>query len=253
VSFAHVLKSDVFPLADVMTFLLELGRNCMSTAVELEWAVTLSTTPNKPHRFGFLQIRPLALSSDGATLTAADLETGDPVVSTEVALGNGRYDDLCDVVYVPPERFDRGVTVAIAAEVADINARLKAAGTPYLLLGPGRWGSADRWLGIPVRWDQISGAQVIVETDLPDFKVTPSEGTHFFQNLTSFQVGYLTVNHGRPRTVCRWDRLDDMDAVWEGQFVRHLRLEAPLDILIDGRSRRGVIRQAVGPHPGGKQ
>ena len=243
VSFAHVLKSGVFPLADVMTFLLELGRNCMSTAVELEWAVTLSPTPKKPHRFGFLQIRPLALSSDGATLTVADLETGDPLVSTEVALGNGRYDDLCDVVYVPPERFDRGVTVAIAAEVADINARLKTAGTPYLLLGPGRWGSADRWLGIPVRWDQISGAQVIVETDLPDFKVTPSEGTHFFQNLTSFQVGYLTVNHGRPRTVCRWDRLDAMAAVWEGQFVRHLRLEAPLDVLIDGRSRRGVIRE----------
>ncbi len=244
VSFAHVLKSGMFPLADVLTFLLELGRNCMSTAVEVEWAVTLSPTPDRPHRFGFLQIRPLAMSSDGAKLSADDLTEGNPLVSTEVALGNGRYDDLTDVVYVPPERFDRAVTVAIAAEVADLNARLKKAGTPYLLLGPGRWGSADRWLGIPVRWDQISGAQVIVETDLPDFKVTPSEGTHFFQNLTSFQVGYLTVNHGKPRTVCEWERLDAMEAVWEGQYVRHLRLSNPLEILIDGRSRRGVVREA---------
>jgi hypothetical protein len=219
----------------------------MSAAVELEWAVTLSDRPNQPHRFGFLQIRPLAMSTDGASLAAEDLERGDPLVSTEVALGNGRYDGLVDVVYVPPEKFDRAETVAIAAEVASFNARLKQSSTPYLLLGPGRWGSADRWLGIPVRWDQISAAQVIVETDLPDFKVTPSEGTHFFQNLTSFQVGYLTVNHGKPRTVCRWDRLDALPAAQEGQYVRHLRLADPLDILIDGRRRRGVIRLPDGP------
>ena len=93
-----------------------------------------------------------------------------------------------------------------------------------------------------MRWDQISGAQVIVETDLPDFKVTPSEGTHFFQNLTSFQKGYLTVNHGRERTVCRWDALDALDGIWEGEYVRHLRLDAPLDVRVDGRSRRAVVR-----------
>ena len=249
VSFAHVLKGDLFPLAQVLGFLLELGRNCMSAPVEIEWAATMSERPGQPHRFGFLQIRPLALSSNGVTVDAGDLEGDGILVSTEIALGNGRYDELRDVIYVPPARFDRGQTVAIAAEVADANTMLKRQQRPYLLVGPGRWGSSDRWLGIPVRWDQISGAQVIVETDLPDFKVTPSEGTHFFQNLTSFQVGYLTVNHGRERTVCRWDELDAMPAEWEGDYVRHLRLEAPLDVRIDGRSRRGVVRYERTPNP----
>jgi len=245
VSFAHVLKSGLFPLADILAFLLELGRNCLSSPVEVEWAVALSTDPAVPHRFGFLQIRPLAIAGEGVALAATDLEDPDALVTTEVALGNGRYDGLRDLVYVAPARFARGQTVAIAAEVAAVNAQLKRAGRPYLLLGPGRWGSADRWLGIPVRWDQISGAQVIVETDLPDFKVTPSEGTHFFQNLTSFQVGYLTVNHGQPRTICRWQQLDARRAEWEGAFVRHLRLAEPLEVRIDGKTRRGLIRLAA--------
>jgi len=246
VSFAHVLKGDLYPLSEVVGFLLELGRNCMSAPVEIEWAATLSDDPDRPHRFGFLQIRPLALTTNGVTVEPGDLEGDGVLVATEVALGNGRYEDLQDVVYVPPDRFDRGQTVAIAAEVASFNTRLKQAGRPYLLVGPGRWGSSDRWLGIPVRWDQISGAQVIVETDLPDFKVTPSEGTHFFQNLTSFQVGYLTVNHGRERTVCDWLELDAQPAETEGTYVRHVRLERPLDVRIDGRSRRGVIRYQDG-------
>lgn len=246
VSFAHVLKADVFPLADVMTFLLDLGRNCMNAPVEIEWAVTLSDDPAVRHRFGFLQIRPLATTTGTVTLTEEDLDREDLLVSTEIALGNGRYADIRDVVYVPPGRFDRAKTVAIAAEIADANNQLKAADRPYLLVGPGRWGSSDRWLGIPVRWDQISGAQVIVETDLPDFKVTPSEGTHFFQNLTSFQIGYLTVNHGKPRTVCRWEWLDEQPTVDDRTYVRHIILDQPLEILVDGRSRRGLVRFGAG-------
>jgi len=247
VSFAHVLKSGMFPLAEIMSFLLELGRNCMSAPVEIEWAVTLSDAPDQPHRFGFLQIRPLATTSGTVNLAEEDMAADDVLIATETALGNGHYDDIRDVVYVPPARFDRGKTVATAAEVAEVNNLLKAEGRPYLLLGPGRWGSSDRWLGIPVRWDQIAGAQVIVETDLPDFKVTPSEGTHFFQNLTSFQVGYFTVNHDRPTHVCDWASLDALPAHREGVFTRHLRLNHPLAIRIDGRSRRGVVAGLHGP------
>ncbi|HOX25018.1 MAG TPA: PEP/pyruvate-binding domain-containing protein [Candidatus Krumholzibacteria bacterium] len=249
VTFAHVLKSNLFPLADILSFLLELGQDCLSAPVEIEWAVTLSPAPQRPHRFGLLQIRPLAVAGAGVSLAPADLEGARTLVSCEIALGNGRYENLRDIVYVPPARFDRGATVAIAAEIAEINGRLKRAQRPYVLVGSGRWGSADRWLGIPVRWEQISGAQVIVETDLPDFLVTPSEGTHFFQNLTSFQVGYLTVNHGRAHTVCRWDRLDQTAAAWEGTYVRHLQFAAPLDVRIDGRSRRGLIRLAPAESP----
>jgi CheY-like chemotaxis protein len=241
VSFAHVLKSQLYPLADIMSFLLELGSNCLSSPVEIEWAATLSDEPDVPHRFGFLQIRPLTMLGNGQVLTPEELDDPAALITTEVALGNGHYPDLRDVIYVPPSSFDRGVTMAIAAEVAAFNTRLKREGRPYLLIGPGRWGSSDRWLGIPVRWEQISGAQVIAETDLPDFKVTPSEGTHFFQNLTSFQVGYLTVNEGRPHTVCRWDLLAGMPAMAEGMYVRHVRLDAPLQVVIDGRNRRGKV------------
>lgn len=246
VSFAHVLKSQIYPLADIMAFLLELGRSCMSSPVEIEWAAELSDDPRKPHRFGFLQIRPLTLLGNGQSLEPQDLEDPAALITTEVALGNGLYPGIRDVVYVPPCSFDRGATMAVAAEVAAFNTRLKGEQRPYLLLGPGRWGSSDRWLGIPVRWEQISGAQVIVETDLPDYKVTPSEGTHFFQNLTSFQVGYLTVNEDRPRTVCRWDRFDAMPAETIGTYVRHVRLADPLDVVIDGRNRRAKVL-----YPGG--
>ncbi len=244
VSFAHVLKSGIFPLAEILEFLLELGRNCMSAQVELEWAVTLSPNPSLvPHQFGFLQIRPLALQAGNVSLAREALDEARVVVASEVALGNGRHEDLCDIVYVPRQRFERAHTVAIAAEVAEANRRLLETETPYLLLGPGRWGTADRWLGIPVRWEQISGARVIVETDLPDFRVTPSEGTHFFQNLTSFQVGYLTVNHGAPPATCDWDWLDAQPAAWEGTFLRHVHLAVPLEVVIDGRQRRGVVRR----------
>lgn len=247
VSFAHVLKSGLFPLADILAFLLELGRSCLSGPVEIEWAATLADGAQRPHRFAFLQIRPLTLLGNGQRLAPADLDDPAALITTEVALGNGLYPGLRDVVYIPPGRFDRGATIAIAAEVAALNTALKNEGRPYMLLGPGRWGSSDRWLGIPVRWEQISGAQVIVETDLPDFKVTPSEGTHFFQNLTSFQVGYLTVNEGRPHTACRWDLLDALPATRCGAYVRHVRLAQPLEVVIDGRSRRGKVGFATGP------
>jgi len=250
VSFAHVLKTGLFPLAEVMSFLLELGRNCLSSPVEIEWAVALSPEPaRQPHQFGFLQIRPLAPSGGHVNLETGNLDDPRAIIASEVALGNGRYDDLLDVVYVPPARFDRGRTVAIAQEVAEVNRRLVDEDRPYLLVGPGRWGSSDRWLGIPVRWDQISGARVIVETDLPDFRVTPSEGTHFFQNLTSFQMGYLTVNHGRPPARCDWAWLDGQPAFWEGAFLRHLRLSEPLEVVVDGRHRRGLVRPANGRIP----
>jgi hypothetical protein len=131
--------------------------------------------------------------------------------------------------------------MAIAEEVGRLNAKLQEAERPYLLIGPGRWGSADRWLGIPVEWPQIAGARVIVETDLEDFKVTPSQGTHFFQNLTSFQVGYLTVNASDAGARIDWDWLKTVPAAEETRFLRHLHLFEPLTVLIDGRSGRAVV------------
>jgi len=241
VSFAHILKSDLFPLAEILKLLLELGRRTMSAEVEIEFACVLGDGQSRDHEFGFLQIRPLAAGHDSAGIPPELLDSPEAVVSTHVALGHGHDDHVRDILYVPRQLFDRAKTVEIAAEIDTLNRRFVEAARSYLLIGPGRWGSSDRWLGIPVRWEQISGARVIVETDLDDFKVTPSQGTHFFQNLTSFQVGYMTVNATQGGGRVDWDWLDAQPAVTEGEFVRHLVLAEPLTVMIDGRSSEGVI------------
>lgn len=241
VTFAHILKSDLFPLAGILQMLLELGARCMSCAVEMEFAVVLGDGRERPHQFGFLQIRPLAAGYDVPEFGTEILDSSDALCATHSALGNGRIDGICDVVYVPRDRFDRGQTPEIAEEIGEMNRQLRQTGRSYLLIGPGRWGSADHWLGIPVNWAQISGARVIVESDLEDFKVTPSQGTHFFQNLTSFQVGYLTVNKASGGGKLDWDWLDRQPAETETRFLRHLRLATPLSVLIDGRSGRAVV------------
>lgn len=245
VTFAHVLKHGVFPLAEVLDFLLDIGRRCLSSAVELEFAVNLQPG-DAPDEFGLLQIRPLMGDLESPDVGEDLLRRPDVLLATEVALGNGRYDDIRDVVYVPRDRFDRGRTPEIAREVAAMDRRLREEGRPYLLLGPGRWGSSDRWLGIPVEWAWISGAAVIVETDLDDFKVTPSQGSHFFQNLTSFQIGYLTVNQSSGGGVVDWDWFDAQPPASETPFLRHLRLDDPLEVLIDGRSSRAVLLRPGG-------
>ncbi len=249
VSFAHVLKSGLYPLAEVLEFLLELGRRSLNTAVEIEFAGLIGENGH-PHELGFLQLRPLAAAQASARVEVDLLESPDALCATDAALGNGRIEEVRDIVYVPPDRFDRGRTVAIADEIGELNRQLRAEGRPYLLIGPGRWGSADRWLGIPVRWGQISGARTIVEADLEDFRVTPSQGTHFFQNLTSFQVGYLTVGAARPASRLDWAWLAAQPAHAETAHVRHLRLAGPLTILLDGRAGRAAILKPEAGRPG---
>ncbi len=241
VSFAHVLKADVFPLADILKLLLELGRRTMSAEVEIEFAVVLGDGKLTEHQFGFLQIRPLAAGFTAPEISEEILNHTDALVSTSVALGNGRISGIRDILYVPPELFDRSKTQEIAEEIDQLNYQFVREATPYMLMGPGRWGSSDRWLGIPVRWDQISGAQVIVESDLEDFKVTPSQGSHFFQNLTSFQVAYLTVNSTTGSSTLDWDWFAQQNVIHQGRFVRRIHLDKPLCVLIDGRSGHGVI------------
>jgi hypothetical protein len=163
------------------------------------------------------------------------------LVSSSSVLGNGKFAHLCDVVAVDYARFDRANSVKIAQEVAKLNAELAAEGVPYILIGLGRWGSADPWLGIPVTWEQISGARVIVESGLKDIKVTPSQGSHFFQNLTSFRVGYFTVNPEDGEGSLDWEWLAAQPAVKDLDHVRRLHFEKPLLVTIDGKHQRGVI------------
>jgi hypothetical protein len=238
VTFAHVLKSDIFPLADIVRLLLDIGQNGMACPIEIEFAVNLHA---QPMEFGFLQIRPTIADEASEGVALGELHPADTICYSAQALGNGRIRGIHDLVVVEPARFDSARTREIAAEIGHVNEKLRAAGRPYVLIGPGRWGSADPWLGIPVVWEQISAAQVIVETSLHDFVITPSQGTHFFQNLTSFRIGYLTVNPTVGEGHVDWDWLARQPAVEETAYLRHVRLEAPLEVRLDGRSRRGAI------------
>jgi hypothetical protein len=241
VSFAPVLKQHVFPLPEILTRLLELGVWGMSTQMEMEFAVELSTPRGTPKEFGFLQMRPMAMSRETQELEVDGEETERVLCRSGSVLGNGKLAHIRDVVVVDQHRFDRARSRDVAADVAKLNAELVAQGVPYILIGLGRWGSADPWLGIPVTWEQISGARVIVESGFKDLRVTPSQGSHFFQNLTSFRVGYFTVNPGSGDGVIDWDWLKAQPAVEETAYVRHLHFPDPLVVKINGKKQRGVI------------
>jgi len=205
--------------------------------VEIEFAVALAR--DGPARFGLLQVRPQFVSS--AVVEVGDGDLADPraLVVSESTLGNGEC-RLEDVVYVVPERFEAARTPAIALEIEQLNRGLLAAGRRFLLIGFGRWDSADPWLGIPVRWDQISGARAMVEAGLPQMSPEPSQGSHFFHNLSSFDVLYLTVPGGG-RGAVAWAGLAALPAVAETEHVRHVRSPRPLRVAVDGRRRHGVV------------
>jgi len=247
VNFAPILKHRLFPLAEILDALLDIGKGGTSTPVEIEFAVRLSAPPGEPKEFGFLQLRPLALSREMVELSIGGEEPSSVLCSSPAVLGHGKIVDLKDVVVVDYHRFDRGRSRDVAREVARINASLSSAGLPYLLIGVGRWGSADPFLGIPVTWDQIASARVIVESGFKDFKVTPSQGTHFFQNITSSRVGYFTVNPDADQGFVDWRWLSEQPAVEELEFVRHIRFRDALTVKMNGKKNEGVILKPAGP------
>ena len=246
VSFAPVLKHGVFPLPEIVDDLLRIGTEGMGAPVEIEFAVNLATAAGEPQEVGFLQMRPLALSREFEELELGDLQPADTICHCTCVLGNGRIEGLRDLVVVDSDRFDRSRSLEAAQEIAQLNADLVAERTPYILIGVGRWGSRDPWLGVPVRWEQISGARVIVEAGFKDLKVAPSQGTHFFQNLTSFQVGYFTVNPDVGEGFVDWSWLRAQPAVREGTFARRIRLAEPVELRMNGRRRQGIIGKPGG-------
>jgi CheY-like chemotaxis protein len=246
VSFAPILKHGVFPLASILERITRIGDEAFGRPVEVEFAVRLPRTAQEPAEFGFLQIRPLVLSREGEELRMEDVNPDRLVCQSSKVLGNGRIRDLHDVVVVDFHRFERARSQEVAEGVAHLNAKLSESGTPYLLIGVGRWGSNDPWLGIPVEWDEISGARVIVEAGFRDFRVTPSQGSHFFQNLTAFQVGYFTVNPDAGEGFVDWQWLGAVAAVEERGCVRHLHFDAPLVVVMNGKTSRGVVFRPEG-------
>jgi len=241
VSFAPILKHNVFPLAPVLEQLMKVGEDGFGRPVELEFAVRLPQKPADPAEFGFLQIRPLVLSRESEELKIEDVTPDQLICQTSKALGNGRISGLHDIVVVDFHRFERARSQEVAEGVAYLNSKFNDAGKQYLLIGVGRWGSNDPWLGIPVEWDEISAARVIVEAGFRDFRVTPSQGSHFFQNLTAFQMGYFTVNPDAGEGFVDWQWLASQPAIEEKGCVRHLHFEDPLVIVMNGKSSSGMI------------
>jgi hypothetical protein len=213
----------------------------MSSPVEIEFAVDLASAKAGRAEFGLLQMRPLALTREDEELEVGDADPAQLIARSSNVMGNGRVEGIRDLVVVDFLRFDRAGSVQAAATVGQFNAALGREGLPYLLIGVGRWGSTDPWLGIPVSWDQISGARAIVEAGFRDFKVTPSQGTHFFQNLTSFNVGYFTVNPDEGDGFVDWSWLSAQPAVRESGPVRHLRFAEPIAVKMNGKTNSGII------------
>ena len=239
-NFAPILDARLVPLNEVLRRLLDQAEAQLGSAVEIEFAMTLDRAKGVPARLGFLQVRPMRVSDETVEVSASDCEGSNVLLATDSVLGNGRRDDLCDVVFVKPDTFEARHTRRCAFEIDRINRTLQDAGRPYLLIGFGRWGSSDPWLGIPVEWSHISGARVIVEATLPEMNPDLSQGSHFFHNLISFKVLYLSVPHRGDHGI-DWDWLRGQETMSETDLVQHVRTAVPLEVRVDGRNGRGVV------------
>lgn len=243
ISFCGVLQQDVFPLPEIMQMSMKYGAEAMRRPVEIEFACNLNA--DRTGDFYLLQIRPIVDSKQTLVEDVAALPDDECLLRSHRSLGHGIVDDVTDVVYVKyDDHFTAMNNPAVASEIEHINRQMIDEGRGYVLIGPGRWGSSDPWLGVPVKWPHISAAKVIVEVALKNYRVDPSQGTHFFQNLTSFGVGYFTIDTNQSAGqggMVRKDILDAMPAVEETQYVRHVRFNRPLRILMDGTKQEGAI------------
>lgn len=246
VTFANVLRQRVFPLADAVDFMLSTGQYEMGRPVEIEFAGVIKPDAMSSSQKGtiyWLQIRPIVDKKEMLDDSILDVEDKDLILRSETALGHGVMDNVRYVVYMKPESFNSMRNLEVAREIEQINRDFTERNEPYILIGPGRWGSSDPALGVPVRWPQIAGARLIVESALPGYHIEPSQGTHFFQNLTSFGVGYFTVDTVHENGFYDSDYLDSLPAVYESEALRIVEFKEPLTIAINGRKGKGIVRK----------
>jgi hypothetical protein len=241
ITFANILQHNQFPLAEILATLLDIGSKEMNNPIEIEFAANLETQPGAPKIFSFLQIRPIVNNDQTYNFDIDKVTREQTILCSDSALGNGVFKGIRDIVYIKPESFNAARSEKIAADIEKINGNFVRNNTGYVLIGPGRWGSSDPWLGIPVKWPQISGARLIVESGLKNFRIDPSQGTHFFQNLTSFRVGYFTINPFNNEGYYDVEWLDSQKVVFEDEYIRHVVFDKALEILIDGKRHKGVI------------
>jgi len=241
ITFANILKYETFPLAEILRTLLEIGQKEMNNPIEIEFAVDLNVEKGEPFVFNFLQIRPIVENDQANTFKLDEVNREDTIIYCESALGNGSIEGIYDFIYVKPESFKSLESEKIAEEIGKLNEKFIKEKRNYILVGPGRWGSSDPNLGIPVKWANISQARLIVEAGLENYRIDPSQGTHFFQNLTSFRVGYFTINPYINDGYYDLDYIINQEAFYECEYLRHVRFNKPLTVHIDGKNNRGVV------------
>ncbi len=241
VTFALVLKTNTFPLPGILQLLMTLGRDSMGGPVEFEFAVNLTSGQGKLREFAVLQMRPMVLQREVESLDIHETDPTKLLCSSDMVMGVGLLDDIKDILAVNMAGFDRSRSREVAQEIEGFNIRLLKENRPYILIGGGRWGSADPWLGIPVQWDQISASKVIVETGFEDIRVAPSLGAHFFHNLTSFMVGYFTIQPTLNEGVLDWNWLKSLQPHQSSQWVKHFRFDKACIVKMNGLKNQGII------------
>ena len=239
-TFANILKYQSFPLAEILKELLGIGRAGMGCPVEIEFAVKMPFDEGQKPLFELLQIRPMAVNQNNLEIEISAEDISKAFCYSSMALGNGQFQEIEDIIFVNPDTFDAADTIEIAAEIGNVNKEMTLSNRKYLLIGPGRWGSADRWLGIPVNWTDISGVGAIVETTFKGLKADPSQGSHFFHNITSLGISYLNTSEGGEDFI-DWKWLRSLSAAKETPHLKHIILKKPLTIKIDGKQSKAVI------------
>ena len=241
ITFSNILKHKTFPLAGIIQKVLQLGEQEMDKPVEIEFVVDLNPEEDGKVVFNLLQIRPIASKAESVNINKEKINRKDALIISDAALGNGIINDIHDIVYIRPQSFDASKNDETVKKIAEINEQFTQEGKNYILVGPGRWGSSDPWLGIPVKWPQISNARLIIESGIENYRIDPSQGTHFFQNLTSFRVGYFTINPFIDDGYYDLKFLDKQKTVYEDETIRHICFKKPLQIIIDGKQNIGVV------------
>jgi CheY-like chemotaxis protein len=241
ITFSKILQYNSFPLADILKDVLEIAKNEMNKPIEIEFAVDLDVPENEPKIFNLLQIRPIVENDQSIKENLDEVEQSETIIICNSALGNGIVDNIHDIIYIKPDSFDPSKNKELVKDIARINDEFLAKNQHYILVGPGRWGSSDPWLGIPVKWPQISASRLIVESGLENYRIDPSQGTHFFQNLTSFRVGYFTINPFIKDGFYDIDYLSEQKPAYEDDFIRHVHFDKPIVIKIDGKKNKGIV------------
>lgn len=244
-TFANILKYGVFPLADILNTILKIAEKEINKPVEIEFAVNLDVPKGNPKLFNLLQIRPIVDNKEAININIDSIPLEKAIIQSDMALGNGITDKVTDIIYIKPENFDPAINQELANKISNINEDFIKQNKNYIIIGPGRWGSSDPWLGIPVKWAQISAARLIVESGLENYRIDPSQGTHFFHNITTFRVGYFTINPYINDGFYDLAFLNSFPATYEDDHIRHITFCKALRVIIDGRKSKGIVLKNI--------